>query len=153
MNLKNKVFILTGIILISFGFKQNLSISPKIPVNIPAGKIDTVGGDKVIVSSEVTPEYPGGIQALMMDLAINTKYPSEARRLNIQGKVFINFIIEKDGSISNIKVIRGGDLGGGLPEAAIKSVSMLKTFKPATQNNVPVRSSYNVPISFSLAGK
>jgi TonB family protein len=98
---------------------------------------------------EVMPEYPGGMDALIEYLGSNIKYPDQAKEEGIEGKVFVNFIVEKDGSIGETKVIRG--IGGGCDEEAVRVVSQMPDWIPGTQRGQSVRVSYNLPISFKLS--
>ncbi len=106
--------------------------------------------NNVIVSNfdEHRPAFPGGEAALLRFIAENTQYPLEALTNKIEGKVFIQFVIEKDGSVSNVKLLRG--IGSGCNEEAIRVVKMLPKFKPGMQNGQAVRVQYNVPIMFKL---
>ena len=97
---------------------------------------------------EAMPEYPGGMGELMTYLATSIKYPPLAKESGIQGRVFINFVVEPDGSISNVKVLRG--IGGGCDEEAVRVVSQMKKWKPGMQRGKPVRVSYNLPVKFTL---
>jgi TonB family protein len=94
-------------------------------------------------------EFPGGIQAFGDYLSQNIRYPVEARQKNIQGKVVCSFIVEKDGSISGLKVVRG--IGSGADEEAIRVLSAMPKWEPGTQNGTNIRQLYTVPISFSLS--
>jgi len=81
-------------------------------------------------------------------LLANITYPQQAKKDSIAGRVFINFIIEKDGSVSNVKVLRG--IGSGCDEEAVRVVSSMPKWKPGIQNGEAVRVSYNIPIKFAL---
>jgi len=94
------------------------------------------------------PEFPGGMAALMKYLAENIKYPSLAKESGIQGRVFINFVVEPDGAISNVKVLRG--IGGGCDEEAVRVVERMPKWSPGKQRGKPVRVSYNLPVKFTL---
>ena len=94
---------------------------------------------------EQQPEFPNGTAALFLWLDQNTKYPVIARQNDIEGKVVLTFILEKDGSISNIKAIR--ELGGGCTEEAIRVVKMMPKWKPGMQNGQLVRVKYNLPFT------
>ncbi len=96
---------------------------------------------------EEMPEYPGGIAKLMEYLANNIKYPEKARKNKVQGKVFVNFIVEKDGSISNIKILRG--LGDGCNEEVIRVLKNMPKWEPGKHNGKPVRVSFNIPVKFT----
>ncbi len=110
--------------------------------------------DEEIVEAEIftvveaMPEFPGGMAKLMGYLGNNIKYPPFAKETNIQGRVFINFVVEPDGKISNVKVLRG--IGGGCDEEAIRVVESMPNWKPGMQRGKPVRVSYNLPVKFTL---
>ena len=104
--------------------------------------------DEVFVVVEEDPEFPGGIEALYRYLASNIKYPEQAKAEKIQGHVYVTFIIEKDGSISNIKLLR--DIGGGCGQEAVRVVQAMPKWKPARQRGKRVRAQYTLPINFKL---
>ena len=103
------------------------------------------------VSLTKTPSFPGGIDAFYKYLAKNCNYPAQARENNIQGKVFLSFIIESNGQLSNIRVERR--LGGGTDEEAIRLLKQSPRWTPGYSGNTPVRVKYNMPISFSLVAE
>ena len=78
----------------------------------------------------------------------NVVYPSEAQEKGISGRVFVSFIVEKDGSVSNVDVKRG--IGGGSDEAAVRVIKALPKWKPGKMKGKPVRVSYMMPITFKL---
>ncbi len=84
----------------------------------------------------------------MKFLRKNLRYPGNAAELGIQGKVFLSFVIEKNGDLSHIKVLRG--IGSGLDEEAVRVLSKSPQWKPGIQNNQKVRVAYTLPINFSL---
>lgn len=81
-------------------------------------------------------------------LSQNIKYPEEAKELGIQGKVFVTFVVESDGSISNVKVLRG--IGGGCDEEAIRVVQSMPKWSPGKQRGTAVRVQFNLPVKFTL---
>jgi len=93
------------------------------------------------------PKYKGGDEAQMAFLNENVKYPEEARKNGIQGVVYVNFVVEKDGSITGVKVHRG--IGGGCDEEAMRVVKLMK-FKPGQVDEKPVAVEFNLPIRFTL---
>lgn len=103
---------------------------------------------KVFTVIESMPKFPEEIENMFKFLAENMKYPETARNNGIQGRVFINFIVEPDGSITNAKVLKG--IGGGCDEEALRVVNMMPKWKPGTQHGKPVRVSYNLPVKFTL---
>ena len=94
------------------------------------------------------PMFPGGEASLMKYLANRIVYPEYARYADIQGKVFIGFIVEKDGSISNVKMIRSPHKL--LSDEAIKVVENMPTWSVGMEHNVPVRVQYTLPVQFKL---
>ncbi len=97
---------------------------------------------------ESMPEFPGGESALYKFLAKNIEYPQIANEGGIQGRVFVTFVVEKDGSITDVRVLRG--IGGGCDEEAIRVVKSMPKWKPGKQRGKPVRVQYNLPIKFTL---
>jgi TonB family protein len=109
-----------------------------------------ISGNKQAYSSvESLPDFPGGVEAFGKFLAKNTRYPKNAREKNIQGRVICTFVVERDGSLSGITVLRGVD-----PEIDEESVRVLKLspkWTPGMQGKEKVRTQFSVPISFTLA--
>jgi len=101
------------------------------------------------VSLKTPPAYPGGIQKFYTFLGQNIKYPAEALDKKVQGNVNLIFIIEKDGSVTNIKVDKG--LGSGTDEEAVRVLKLSKKWNPGVKDGKPVRTLYKIPIKFSLA--
>lgn len=97
---------------------------------------------------ENEPEFPGGMEALYKYLAQNIKYPPLARENNITGKVYVTFVVEKDGSIANPKVLR--DIGGGCGAEAIRVVKAMPKWNPGKQRGKAVRVQFNLPVNFNL---
>jgi periplasmic protein TonB len=97
---------------------------------------------------EEQPGYPGGDEARIKYLQDNIKYPDEAKELGVQGKVFVTFVVEIDGSISDVRVLRG--IGAGCDEEAVRVVRNMPKWVPGKQRGVPVRVQFNLPIKFTL---
>ncbi len=97
---------------------------------------------------EQMPEFPGGAAEMTKFIQKNIKYPMMARESDIQGRVYVNFVVEPDGSVSNVTVMRG--IGGGCDEEAIRIVNMMPKWNPGKQRGVAVRCSFTVPIVFRL---
>lgn len=98
---------------------------------------------------EVMPEPVGGAAAWAKFLQKNLRFPGAAQDAGVSGRVFMSFIIEKDGTLSNIKVDRGA--GYGFDEEATRVLKLAKAWKPGVQNGQNVRVRYSIPISFQLA--
>ncbi len=97
---------------------------------------------------EKDPEFPGGTEALYKYLAENIKYPQLARDNGITGKVYITFVVERDGSIANPKILR--DIGGGCGAEAIRVVKAMPKWTPGKQRGKAVRVQFNLPVNFNL---
>lgn len=104
--------------------------------------------EKIFDVVEQPPSFPGGQAALMSYLSKNVKYPEEALKDNVQGRVIVGFIVEKDGSVSNAKIIRSVD--SALDKEAIRIVMSMPKWTPGRQNGRNVRTKYNVPVNFKL---
>ena len=113
-------------------------------------KFNVVDNDTIYDIVEVMPEYPGGMDMMMKYFSENIKYPEEAKEKGISGKVFISFVIEKDGSVTEVKVLRS--IGGGCDEEALRVVKAMPKWKPGLVKGQPVRVHYNLPITFKLDG-
>ena len=96
------------------------------------------------------PQFPGGLAELMKFLGQNVRYPEEAHKNNIQGRVIVTFIVEKDGSISEAHVAKSVD--PLLDAEALRVVNSMPNWIPGRQNGEPVRVKYTVPITFKLQG-
>ena len=103
---------------------------------------------EVYQSVDEMPGFPGGEEKLMEFFTKNIEYPKEAREAGIQGRVFVGFVIEKDGSISNVKVLRG--IGHGCEEEAVRVVKSMPNWKPGKLYGEVVRVSYQIPVNFKL---
>ncbi|WP_395810114.1 energy transducer TonB [Daejeonella sp.] len=106
---------------------------------------------KDFASVEVLPEFNGGMAGWGKYLQKNLKYPPMARENNITGRVIMSFVVEKNGQLTDIKVLRG--IGGGCDEEAARVLKNAPAWKPGIQNGRPVRVAYTMPIFFQLAGQ
>ena len=97
---------------------------------------------------EEMPQFPGGDAKLLEYVATHIKYPQIARETGIQGRVFVGFVVEPDGSVSNVKILRG--IGGGCDEEAVRVIKSLPKWKPGKQRGKAVRVSYQIPVLFKL---
>ncbi|WP_199118946.1 energy transducer TonB [Pedobacter sp. ASV28] len=97
---------------------------------------------------DVYPEFPGGMNAWAKYIQRNLRYPSMAQDEGIQGKVFLSFVVEKDGSITDVKIIKG--IGYGCDDEAIRVIKKSPRWKAGMQNNLPVRVRYQMPISYMM---
>jgi protein TonB len=104
--------------------------------------------EQIFVVVEDMPEFPGGELALRKWIASHIEYPVIAAENGIQGKVYVTFVVDKDGSVSNARITRGVD--PSLDQEALRVVNSLPKWKPGMQRGKPVRVSYTVPINFQL---
>jgi len=104
--------------------------------------------EKVFTVVEQQPEFPGGTTEMYKYLSKNIKYPSAASRANVSGRVFMSFVVNTDGSIQDVSVLKG--LGFGCDEEAIRVVKAMPKWKPGKQSGRAVRVKYNLPINFQL---
>lgn len=104
--------------------------------------------DDVYMVVEDDPTFPGGRDSLYKFLAENIKYPQEAKDNNISGRVFVSFIVEPDGSITNPRLLR--DIGGGCGQEAIRVVKLMPRWNPGKEKGQPVRVQFNLPVNFTL---
>jgi TonB family protein len=119
-----------------------------VPVEQAPVRIDAQQEEPIYDIVEVMPEFPGGKEALMTYLTKNLKFPDQAREQGVQGTVYITFIVEMDGRISGVRVLRG--IGGAFDEEAMRVVREMPIWKPGTQRGKSVRVRYNLPIRFTL---
>ncbi len=97
---------------------------------------------------EVTPEFPGGLQKFYDYFGKNYKYPAMARQQGVSGRIALSFVVEKDGRLTDIKILR--DLGYGTGEEAVRVLKGSPPWKPGIQNGRPVRVAYTMPIKLNL---
>ncbi len=117
--------------------------------DIAIGAIDYDKPEKPFDVVEQMPEFPGGTPELMKYISTNVKYPAEATKNGAQGRVLVQFIVEKDGSISEVEVIK--KVNEHLDAEAVRVVNAMPKWKPGKQNGEPVRVKYTLPISFRLS--
>lgn len=115
-------------------------------VETPAEKAKTK--DEVFMVVEQMPEYPGGIQELMSFLSKNIKYPASAMAKNVQGRVIVQFVVEKDGTPTEFNVVRSVD--PDLDAEALRVLGEMPKWKPGMQKGQVVRVKFTVPVSFKL---
>ena len=116
------------------------------PVEAP---VEEEEEEVVFVVVETMPEFPGGQQALFKYLSENVKYPAIAQENGIQGRVICQFVVNKDGSIVEVEVVRsGGD--ASLDKEAVRVIKSMPKWKPGKQRGKAVRVKYTVPVNFRL---
>lgn len=106
--------------------------------------------EEIFVFVEDQPGYPGGDAARIKYLQENIKYPEIAKESGVQGTVYVTFVVEKDGKITSVKILRG--IGGGCDEEAVRVIKRMPRWKPGKQRGRSVRVQFNMPVRFVLAG-
>lgn len=109
---------------------------------------DENDSDKPVFICEDMPEFPGGDEALKKYIADNIIYPEQAKKANIQGTVFMRYIVDENGNVSNVEVLRGVD--PLLDNEAIRVVKSIPTWKPGMQSGKPIKVQMSVPVKFVL---
>lgn len=104
--------------------------------------------DEIVIVPDVAPEFPGGIEELYRYLYDRVKYSTMAREANIEGSVHITFVVERDGSITDVRLLRG--IGGGLDEQVMKAVEEMPEWRPGMRSGKLVRVQFNLPVKFTL---
>ncbi|MEM7163178.1 MAG: energy transducer TonB [Bacteroidota bacterium] len=107
--------------------------------------------DLLISPIEISPEYPGGVEALKSFIANEIKYPLVANKAGVSGTVFVTFVVDKSGEVRDAEVLRG--IGGGCDEEALRVVGLMEKWNPGTQRGKAVHVQYNIPIKFALEQK
>ncbi len=135
-------------------------IVPDINIDVETGENDEIETqiieddieddieDNIFTFVEKNASYPGGDAARIMYLKNNIRYPTLAIESGIQGVVYVTFVVEKDGSITHVKLNRG--IGGGCDEEALRVVKNMPKWNPGEQRTLPVRVQMNIPIKFRL---
>lgn len=125
--------------------KLNLILSKDgIKTNID----ETGNGSNTGIIPEKMPQFPGGGEALRKFISFHLKYPVEAQKAHIEGKVFVNFIVNENGEVTNIKIARG--VNPDLNSEAMRVVGLMPNWTPGQQKGKAVKVNYTVPIGFSL---
>ena len=132
-------------LLIDAEADETTEIEEYIPIEVDE---EVVSEAPIFTVVESMPEFKGGMAQLYTYLGNNIKYPVMAKESGIQGKVYVTFVVERDGSITDVRVLRG--IGGGCDEEAIRVVAGMPSWKPGKQRGKPVRVQYNLPVRFTL---
>ena len=104
--------------------------------------------DKIFQVVEQKPEYPDGEAAMLKFIYANINYPPIARDNGVEGTVYVSFVVERDGLITDVKVVR--DIGAGCGEEAVRVVKKMPRWNPGKQRGRPVRVQFNLPVKYKL---
>jgi protein TonB len=132
-------------IIIDAEATEDTEMEEYIPIEVEEEEVEEA---QIFMVVESMPEFPGGEVSLQKYLYENIKYPQMAKESGIQGRVFVTFVVEKDGSVTDVRVLRG--IGGGCDEEAIRVVQNMPKWNPGKQRGKPVRVQFNLPIKFTL---
>lgn len=138
----------------SFGYDPNISsIIPAKSTSMSLQKVadssmNSKSTEKTFDVVENMPSYPGGKDAMIAFLSSNMRYPDAAKKNGIHGRVIVSFVVDKDGSITETKVVRSVD--PALDQEALRLVNSMPKWKPGTAEGKPVRVRYSIPFNFSL---
>jgi protein TonB len=128
-----------------------IDLMDTMPVYIPLPAMESeeeAPEEEIFTIVESMPEFPGGEAALYAYLQENMTYPRFANEAGISGKVYVTFVVERDGKITDVKLLRG--IGGGCDEEALRVIKMMPDWKPGLQRNHPVRVQFILDVKFTL---
>lgn len=117
-------------------------------VQVRVAQEEEISEEVIFTVVEEWPSFPGGEEARLRFLSENIRYPQMAREAGIQGTVFITFVVERNGSVTDVRVVRG--IGGGCDEEAVRVVRNMPRWTPGRQRGQPVRVQFTMPIRFVL---
>lgn len=130
----------------------------EIRIDLPVGEgpkeqevTETVGADHIFQAVEIQPNPPGGMNSFLKFIGDTYQYPAQAEAQGVSGRVILTFVVERDGSLTDIKVVR--DLKYGTGEEAVRVLKRAKKWTPGVQNGRPVRVQYTLPIVLNLANQ
>lgn len=118
--------------------------------DVPPPPVEEAPQEETFVVVEQMPEFPGGQAALMNYISTNMNYPEECRKMGVEGKVFVKFIVDKTGSIINVQILRGVVDGKLLEKEALRVVKAMPKWTPGKQAGKPVSVYFTMPIAFKL---
>jgi len=102
----------------------------------------------IVDFAEVMPNYQGGVKAMMKFIQKHMKYPGSARKIGTEGKVFIKFVVNYEGKVVNVEIVKG--ISEDCDKEAVRVIAMMPDWKPGMQNNMPVSVRMILPINFKL---
>ncbi len=151
LNIVDNTAEINDVISIDAEADQNTQVEEyKAPPAFRQAEEKEVEEQQIFMVVENAPAFPGGDAARMKFLQDNIKYPQMARESGIQGTVYVTFVVERSGAVSDVKILRG--IGGGCDEEAVRVVQNMPKWEPGKQRGKPVRVQFNMPIKFTLAG-
>ncbi|MDE6247471.1 MAG: TonB family protein [Muribaculaceae bacterium] len=124
------------------------AVQEQVIVKEPEPEVVKHEPEKIFVAVEQPAEFPGGAAAMMKWLSNNIRYPESAQQNGISGRVVVKFVVEKDGSIGQPSIVKGVDRD--LDQEALRVVKRMPKWQPGKNNGQPVRSYFNLPVTFRL---
>ena len=121
------------------------SLPPEV---LPDEEVEAPREEALFITVEQQPEYPGGMAALGAFIQKNLKYPQQAIRSDMSGRVFVSFVVNTNGSLTDVQVLKG--IGFGCDEEALRVIRQMPRWKPGMQSGRAVRVRYNLPVAFTL---
>lgn len=146
--MKNIIFSVAMLLISNQSFSQTENSEQVIQA---PKAVEEAPQEETFVIVEQMPEFPGGQAALMQYLSSNINYPEECRKMGVEGKVFVKFIIDKSGSIYDPQILRGVADGKLLEKEALRVVNAMPKWKPGKQKGKEVSVYFTLPISFKLS--
>ena len=125
---------------------QDTEIEEYVPIEVEDD--EEVEEAQIFTVVESMPSFPGGDKARIRFLNENIEYPTMARESGIQGRVYVTFVVERNGMVTDVKILRG--IGGGCDDEAIRVVKAMPKWIPGKQRGKPVRVQFTLPIKFTL---
>jgi len=122
-----------------------------LPVDAPKNEVIEDKEEAPLMIVEEMPSFPGGDEALVKFMQKNIRYPELEKENNIQGTVYVSFVITKEGKVSDVKVVRGVKGGRGLEEEAVRVIRNMPSWSIGKNNGRPVPVIFNYPVKFTLA--
>lgn len=137
---------------IQLDLSQKLDVQPRMlgEITISSSNIENGNDEEIFNSVDEMPEFEGGVAEMYRFIARNIKYPALARRNNAFGKVFLRFVVKKDGSIGDVELLKGLGIGFGCDEEAVRVIKSMPRWKPGKQNGKPVNVYFTMPIHFII---
>ncbi|HZH68259.1 MAG TPA: energy transducer TonB, partial [Chitinophagales bacterium] len=116
---------------------------------VKSSKTESIDYNRVYEIVDVQPKFPGGLAAMMAFIQDSIRYPEDAIDNGIEGTAIVQFIVERDGSITDIQIVR--DPGGGLGREAERIIKLMPKWEPGKQRDNPVRVKMSAPVRFRLS--
>ncbi|WNJ18144.1 energy transducer TonB [Pontibacter sp. G13] len=138
------------LLMTSFAFSTFAQNKDEGDKSSPVSSLESLSEESQIYEIVEEPaEFPGGMSAMIGFIQENLQYPPDARRMGIEGKVYLSFIVEKDGSLSDVKVLRS--VCESIDTESIRLVKSMPRWKPGTQRGKRVRVKFVLPLGFKLS--